>query len=448
MAKILVVDDKPNMLTLLESILCKDGHEVVKAENGSEALRLYGEQGHIDLVISDLVMPQMDGRELFLQLKALNPSVPFVILTSFGTIKTAVEVTREGVFDFVTKSPFDRVGMRDIVKRALAQGGQPNKIGRLTPQVPAQSGFAGIIGKSHSMQALFRLIRMVANSHIAIMIQGESGTGKELVAKAIYSHSPRKDKPFVALDCGAVPETLLESELFGHLKGSFTGAVSTKKGLLERADGGTIFLDEISNTSLSFQAKFLRALQESEIRPLGSNSSIKINVRLIASSNRDLKNLVKEGDFRQDLYYRLAAMPLLIPPLRERKEDIPLLVQHFIAKSCVEHNKPLLGISHEALGALVAGPWLGNVRELENVISRAALFCETSIIDCSCLPHVCHDDLEKQHSSLKQRCKGVERERIIEAIVKNQGSKRLAADELGISLASLYYKIKEYQIDT
>jgi len=289
---------------------------------------------------------------------------------------------------------------------------------------------------------------MVANSHIAIMIQGESGTGKELVAKAIYSHSPRKDKPFVALDCGAVPETLLESELFGHLKGSFTGAVSTKKGLLERADGGTIFLDEISNTSLSFQAKFLRALQESEIRPLGSNSSIKINVRLIASSNRDLKNLVKEGDFRQDLYYRLAAMPLLIPPLRERKEDIPLLVQHFIAKSCVEHNKPLLGISHEALGALVAAPWLGNVRELENVISRAALFCETSTIDCSCLPHVCHDDLEKQHSSLKQRCKGVERERIIEAIVKNQGSKRLAADELGISLASLYYKIKEYQIDT
>jgi DNA-binding NtrC family response regulator len=448
MSKILIVDDKPNMLTLLENILCRDGHEVVKAENGSEALRLYGERGHIDLVISDLVMPQMDGRELFVQLKALNPSVPFVMLTGFGTIKMAVEAMQEGAFDFVTKSPFDRVGMRDIVKRALNQSGQPNKIGRPNPQVPAQSGFAGIIGKSHSMQVLFRLIRVVANSHITVMIQGESGTGKELVAKAIHSHSSRKDRTFVALDCGAMPETLLESELFGHLKGSFTGAVSTKKGLLEQADGGTILLDEISNTSLSFQAKLLRALQESEIRPLGSNSSTKVNVRLIASSNRDLKNLVKEGNFREDLYYRLAGMPLLIPPLRERKEDIPLLVHHFIAKYCLEQNKPLLGISQEALAALVAAPWPGNVRELENVISRATLFCETSIIDCSCLSHVYHDNLEEQQSSLKQRCKEVERERIFEAIVKNQGNKKLAAKELGISLACLYYKIKEYQIDT
>jgi DNA-binding NtrC family response regulator len=447
MAKILVVDDQPNMLALLENMLCKDGHNVVKAESGHDALRLYTEKGHIDLVISDLVMPQMDGRELLLALKALNPKVPFIILTGFGTIKMAVEAMREGAFDFVTKSPFDRSGMRDIVKRALNQSAQANEIGRLDSQVPAQMGFAGIIGKSHSMQVLFRLIRLVAKSHIAVMIQGESGTGKELVAKAIHSHSSRKDMPFVALDCGAMPETLLESELFGHLKGSFTGAVSTQKGLLEQAHGGTILLDEISNTSLSFQAKLLRAFQEGEIRPLGSISSIKVNARLIASSNRDLKNLVKEGNFREDLYFRLAAMPLLIPPLRERKEDIPLLVNHFIAKYCGEQNNPLLGISQEALAALVAAPWPGNVRELENVISRATLFCETSIIDSSCLPHVYSDDLEEQHSSLKQRRKVAERERIIEAIVKNQGNKRLAARELGISLAGLYCKIKEYQID-
>jgi DNA-binding NtrC family response regulator len=447
MAKILIVDDKPNMLTLLESVLSKDRHMVVKAESGSEALRFYGEQRDIDLVISDLVMPQMDGRQLFLRLKTLNLSAPFIILTGFGTIKVVVEAMREGVFDFVDKSPFDRQGMRDIVRRALNQSSPANGITRVNSQVSAQSGFGGIIGKSHLMQVLFKLTRLAANSHIAVMIQGESGTGKELVAKAIHFHSSRKERQFVALDCGAIPETLLESEFFGHIKGSFTGAVSSKKGLFDQADGGTIFLDEISNTSLSFQAKFLRALQEGEIRPLGSNSSRKVNVRLIASSNRDLKNLVKEGNFREDLYFRLSAMPLLVPPLRERREDIPLLVNHFIAKYCGEQNTSLLDISQEALATLVAAPWPGNVRELENVISRAVLFCETSIIDCSCLPHVYPDDLAGQHLSLRQRRKAAERERIIEAIVRNQGNKRIAAKELEISLAGLYYKIKEYQLD-
>jgi DNA-binding NtrC family response regulator len=447
MPKILIVDDEPNMLSLLERNLHKDGHAVVKVDSGVEAFRLYGEQGPFDMVISDLVMPQMNGRELFLRLKTLDPNIPFIILTGFGTIKAAVEAMRDGVFDFLTKSPFDGNALREIVKTALRKEGSPNQLRPVKHNSADQEGFAGIIGKSHVMHVLFKLIKVVATSHIAVLIEGESGTGKELVAKAIHSHSPRRDKPFVPVDCGAIPETILESELFGHLKGSFTGAVNTRKGLFEQADGGTILLDEIANTSLSFQAKLLRVLQEGEIRPVGGISSIKVDVRLIACTNRNLKDLVNENKFREDLYYRLAVMPLHIPSLRERREDISLLVNHFLAKYCAQQNRPVLGISQEALGVLVEGPWPGNVRELENVMSRATLLCDASIIDSSCLSAIQVDHLNLLHSSLKQRRQLAESERIVEAIVKNQGNKRLAAKELGISLASLYYKIKEYRLD-
>jgi DNA-binding NtrC family response regulator len=440
MAKILIVDDEPNMLTLLEGVLHRDRHAVVKADSGPEALRLYTEQGPFDVVISDLVMPQMNGQELFLRLKTMDPCVPFIMLTGVGTIKTAVEMMRDGAFDFLTKSPFDRATLRMVVKKAV-------RLERVNFEGHGESEFAGMIGQSDSMKALFRLIVMVAKSDMAVLVQGESGTGKELVAKAIHFHSSRRDKAFVALDCGAMPETLLESELFGHLRGSFTGAYTTKKGMFEQADGGTILLDEITNTSLSFQAKLLRALQEGEIRQLGSNTSIKVNFRLIALTNQDLKSIVKAGNFRDDLYFRLAVMPVVVPALRERKEDIPILVKHFVDKHCAAQNKPILDITQEAMEVLISSPWYGNVRELENMVKRAVLLCQTTIIDANSLSLVSSGNSQEHQVTLKQRRKEAERERIMEAIVKNAGNKRLAANDLGISLASLYNKINEYHLD-
>lgn len=447
MAKILTVDDELNMLDLLERVLSKDGHQVVRALNGPDALKQCVDQkNHPDLVIADLVMPGMDGLQLFSQVRALRPLLPFIILTGFGTIKSAVEAMRSGADDFVTKSPFDAAAVRAAVKRALERGGPAEEAGDAGTPVHGEQEFAGIIGKSQPMQVLFKLLRTIAFSHITVLIQGYSGTGKELVARAIHNLSPRRDRPFVAVDCGAMPDSLLESELFGHVKGSFTGALSSKQGLFEVAHSGTILLDEIGNTSPSFQAMLLRVLQEGEIRRVGSTTNIKVNVRLIACTNKDLWKMVEEGNFREDLYYRLVVMPLRLPLLRERKEDIPLLVNYFIAVYCHYHGRPLKIICQDALQALVEAPWPGNVRELENVIERAVVTCEGPTLRCDDLP-LCLQYAAAQPLSLKQRVKESEKERIIDAILKYDGDKVLAAEELGISKASLYNKIKQYRLN-
>ncbi len=316
----------------------------------------------------------------------------------------------------------------------------------------ASTSFCGMIGNSKKMRALFQLIRLVSPSNATILIYGESGTGKERVARAIHLNSPRRNRPFVAIDCGALPETLLESELFGHVKGAFTGAIQNKKGLFEEAEGGTLFLDEIGDTSLVFQSKLLRALQEGEARPVGGNRSSKINVRMVAATNKSLKDAIAKKTFREDLYYRLAVMPIVIPPLRDRLDDIPLLVEHFIRKYTAQNRKDPMSLSGEAIGLLKRMPWTGNVRELENIIERGVLVSPTSKITPESLlieeegggaPYAPSASL---FSSTKEALSRVERERIIDSLQRCNGNKSSAARSLGISRASLYNKLKRYQI--
>lgn len=313
--------------------------------------------------------------------------------------------------------------------------------------------FFGMVGESKKMMALFQMIRLIAPSYATVLIYGESGTGKELVAQAIHQSSPRRHQPFIAIDCGALPETLLESELFGHIKGSFTGAVQNKKGLFEEAEGGTLFLDEIGDTSLAFQSKLLRVLQEGEVRPVGGNRSAKVNVRVVAATNKSLKEAIANRMFREDLYYRLAVMPIVIPPLRERPEDIPLLARFFVGKYAPQNGKGRMSLSHEAVEVLLRTPWKGNVRELENVIERAvlvspgpdilpdALLIEEETVSLNL------DSSVPLSASTEEVLSKVERERIVEAIRQHRGNKSLAARALGIARASLYNKIKRYQID-
>ncbi|HWP56363.1 MAG TPA: sigma-54 dependent transcriptional regulator [Candidatus Acidoferrales bacterium] len=321
--RVLVVDDEPNILALFERVLGKEGYRVECASAAEAALgRL--ETEWFDLIISDLKMPGLDGLELLKRAKALNPGVPFVILTAYGTVESAVTAMKEGANDYLTK-PINNEQLKLIVKKALERHRLGGGAHLLRSEPESEHNFSQIVGKSKPMRAVFALMKVVAKSNATVLIQGESGTGKELVARAIHQHSPRRDRPFVAIDCGSVTETLLESELFGHVRGAFTGAVCNKKGLFEEAHSGTLFLDEVAETTPAFQLKLLRVLQENEIRPVGSTKSVKVDVRVIAATNKYLKREVEKGRFREDLFYRLAVVPISIPPLRQRKEDIPLL---------------------------------------------------------------------------------------------------------------------------
>jgi two-component system, NtrC family, response regulator AtoC len=369
--QVLIVDDEANLRKILAAQLSRDGYDVLTAEDGAEGLALLREN-HIDLVITDLKMPKVDGMQLLKQALAEEPDLPIIMITAHGTVDTAVEALKSGAFDYLTK-PFDKDEVRQIVAKALRTRQLASQ--EATTSVPGAARF-GIIGASTGLADLYAVLERVADTPTTVLITGESGTGKELVARALHDHSSRHDKPFIKVNCAAIPKELIESELFGYERGAFTGAVSSKPGRFELANGGTLFLDEIGEIPVEMQVKLLRALQESEFERVGGIKTIRVDVRLVAATNRDLKKLIAQGTFRDDLFYRLNVVPIRLPALRERASDIPLLVEHFLTKFNERLKKNVIGAEPEALVALGRYDWPGNIRELENVVERAVLFCD------------------------------------------------------------------------
>ncbi|HBR9611191.1 TPA: two-component system response regulator GlrR [Klebsiella pneumoniae] len=367
-ARLLLVDDDPGLLKLLGMRLVSEGYSVVTAESGPEALRVLGRE-KVDLVISDLRMDEMDGLQLFSEIQKGHPGMPVIILTAHGSIPDAVAATQQGVFSFLTK-PVDKDALYKAIDEALEQ------------RSPAtdEAWRQAIVTRSPLMLRLLEQAGMVAQSDVSVLINGQSGTGKEIVAQAIHNASPRHDKPFVAINCGALPEQLLESELFGHARGAFTGAVSNREGLFQAAEGGTLFLDEIGDMPVALQVKLLRVLQERKVRPLGSNRDIEINVRIISATHRDLPKAMARGEFREDLFYRLNVVNLKIPPLSERTEDIPLLANHLLRQSADRHKPFVRAFSSDAMKRLMAAKWPGNVRQLVNVIEQCVALTSSPVI--------------------------------------------------------------------
>jgi DNA-binding NtrC family response regulator len=446
--RILVVDDDASIRALLQTILRAEGYDVVCAASAEAALELL-ERETFDLLISDLRLPGVDGVTLVKRAKALNAAMPSLVMTAYGTVETAVAAMKEGAHDYLLK-PIQNDELRHAIKQCLTLRHLTSEAEYVRRHGARSGDFHNIIACSRPMRALLHQVKLVAASNSTILIQGESGTGKELIARAIHQHSLRRDGPFVAIDCGALPEPLLESELFGHAKGAFTGAIHNKKGLFEEAHGGTLFLDEIGDTAPVFQSKLLRALQENEVRPVGSNKSVKVDVRVISATNKDLKKAVEQRAFRADLYYRLAVVPLVLPPLRQRREDIVLLADHFVKKYCAQNMLAPKTIAPKALHILMESPWPGNVRELENVIERAVLVsCGPEIGPEALFPPHAGEEVEALPLSQTARAalETVERERISEGLRRAQGVRSRAAKLLGISRATLYNKIKRYQLD-
>ena len=373
-AKILVVDDEEIVCLSCQRILAEEGYEVQTRLSGPEGLQLLAEEP-FDLAIVDLKMPRMDGMEVLQAIKRDFPHIPVIMITGYATVESAVEAMKSGAFDYLPK-PFTPDEVAVVVKKALETRSMILENLYLRGEIQAKYRFENIIGNSKKMQEIYRLIAKVAPTNSTVLITGESGTGKELIARAIHYNSQRKDRPFVPVDCAVLSENLLESELFGHVKGSFTGAIVTKPGLFEVADGGSLFLDEIGNISLAMQSKLLRFIQEREFTPVGGTKLKKVDVRLIAATNKDLEEKIKEGTFREDLFYRLNIVPISLPPLREKEEDIPLLAIHFLKKYCQEMGKNPKTLSQAAMEMLMRYPWPGNVRELENIIERAVIMTE------------------------------------------------------------------------
>ncbi len=458
MGTILVIDDNDTVRDGLAHTIKKMGHEVAVAASGAAGVEAFKARRPVDFVITDLKMEGMGGVEVLRAIAALDPDVPIMIITAFGTVETAVEAMKLGAFDFVTK-PFAPEVVRLKVERALELVGARRARHRLEAQNEYLRGetdrrFDELIGTSDKMAGLRKTIEKVAPSDTVVYIAGESGTGKELVARAIHRMSKRASGPFIKVNCGALTETLLESELFGHEKGAFTGAIKTKLGRFELADHGTLFLDEVGDVPASMQVKLLRALQEQEFERVGGETPIKVNVRVVSATNKDLDKEVAAGRFRQDLYYRLHVVPMRLPALRERREDIPVLVEHFIGKLGPKTNARICGIGDAALGRLMAYHWPGNVRELENAIEQALVFAEGEQIGTAALPQFLQgagepeDRLEIPHEmSLPEILDDLERQLILKAYQKAKGVKTETARLLGIKTSALYYKLEKYGIE-
>jgi two-component system response regulator HydG len=368
-ARILVAEDDPEMLSLVTEHLQEQGYAVVGASRGGEAVALL-RGGEFDLLLTDLRMPDVDGMEVLQAAKERQPDLPVVLITAFGTIETAIQAIRRGAYDYVTK-PFALEEISLLVHKALEDRRLREENRRLREEVAGRYRLHNLLGSSPGMQSVFALIRQAAPGDANVLITGESGTGKELVAKALHYNSPRNQRPFVPINCAAVPAGILESELFGHVKGAFTGALRARRGLFREAEGGTLFLDEIADMAPELQAKLLRSIEDRAVRPVGSDEVIPVDLRIVAATNKDLVARIQEGSFREDLYYRLAVIPIHLPPLRERREDIPLLAEHFLRRAAASAGKTVQGFSHEAMASLLRHPFPGNVRELENVIERA-----------------------------------------------------------------------------
>jgi two-component system, NtrC family, response regulator len=455
METILIVDDEKNYPLILSAILEEEGFETISANSGQEALTLLND-GEIDLVLTDMKMPGMDGIELLEHIKAKDKALPVIMMTAHGTVDKAVEAMQKGAYSYILK-PFENDRLILFVAKALEMYRVVKENRRLRTQMESQYRFDNIIGKGRAMQDLFETIRKVAPATATVMIEGENGTGKELVAKAIHYNGPRRDKPFVAVNCSALAETLLESELFGHEKGAFTGAVSMKKGRFELSDTGTLFLDEIGELSLNLQVKLLRVLQERVFERVGGTKPVTVDVRIIAATNKEMKSEVESGRFREDLYYRLNVLHLIIPPLRDRKEDIRLLIEHFIRKYADERKNaiPVIGVEPEVERLFYDYYWPGNIRELENVIERAMIMCPDEKIRVTDLPKTFATHLGSAiqiegipiNATLNDTLLMVEKTMIQRALKLSGNVQTRAAELLGIGKSGLNQKIKKFNLD-
>ena len=457
MQSILVVDDEPNYPIVLSELLKEDGYEIFTADSGESGLAIV-RNTDLDLVLTDMKMPAMDGIEFLKKIKEHNQDLPVILITAYAEVEKAVEAMHLGAFTFLAK-PFSNQQLLASVKKALEHYALVREIKRLRDEASPRSGFAGMIGKSASMQMVYQLIGKVAPTASSVLITGESGTGKELVARAIHALSLRKDAPFISVNCAALSENLLESELFGHEKGAFTDAISMRKGRFELADSGTLFLDEIGEMAPRLQAKLLRVLQEKTFERVGGAQPLKSDIRILAATNKDLKDEIEQGNFREDLYYRLNVIHIHLAPLRERTDDIPPLAIHFTEKSGAMLGKQI-DISLDALRLLVSLPWEGNVRELENTIERAAILCEGNTITA--------EDVQPESSSLQSShqwsegfelnqfiptnltlpevLNGIEERLVKEALEEADEVQARAAEKLGITKSLLQYKMKKYNL--
>lgn len=447
-AKILIIDDEEAIRDAMSQVLLREGYEVKEAQEGKEGLEIF-QKDTFHLVFLDLKLPGIRGMDVLSRIKEVSPETPVIIITGYSSIESAVEAMKRGALDYMPK-PFTPEELRVVTRKALENRRILYENMYLRQELEAKIEFELVIGKSEAMQKVLDVVRRVSPTETTVLITGESGTGKELIAREIHRHSGRRNAPFVVVDCGALVETLFESELFGHVKGSFTGAHETKHGRFEVADGGTIFLDEVSNIGPNIQAKLLRVIQEREITRIGSNRPIKIDVRILAATNENLAELVRTGKFREDLFYRLNVVPLHLPPLRERKEDIPLLVEHFLQKYNRRAKKAIKAITPQAMKALLDYDWPGNIRELENAIERAVVLARGDTISLEDL--ITHGISGRVASepgwmSPRRTLAEVEKEYITAVLRDQRGNRSAAAQILGIDRKTLWAKVKKYGIN-
>ncbi len=445
--KILVVDDEIKMRRVLQMILQKEGYEIVTSKDGREALQKVEEE-NFDLVLTDMKMPGLSGIDLLKKIRESDEEIPVIMITAYGTVETAVKAMKEGAYDYLLK-PFEKDEMKIIVANALKMKTLVRENRYLRGELEEKYKLDNVIGKSSQMQEIYKILREVANTKATVLIQGETGTGKTLVARALHFNSSGKEKPFIHVNCAALPEGLLESELFGHVKGAFTDAVANKPGKFELANAGTIFLDEIVELSPMLQVKLLRVLQEKEFEQVGGIKTIKIDVRVIAATNRDIKKVLEDGSLREDLYYRLNVISINIPPLREHKEDIPLLVKYFLQKFNRESGKNIKGVSPQAMDMLMNYNWPGNVREVENVIERAVILGSKNTLLPESLPLHLKKESDKMEIHIPPEgiaLEKVEKSLIREALKMTRGNQSRAAKLLDISRNTLRYRIRKFGI--
>ena len=451
MRRVLVVDDEENLRLVLRTLLKRNGYEVETASSGEEALKLVESFGP-DFVLTDVRMPKMGGLDLLSTLRAKGNDATVIVMSAYGNVDQALEAIKAGAYDYVQK-PFKPEEVVLALRKAEEREALRRENRALREEIRKEHKFEQLMAKSESMQAIFRTISKIADYKTTVLVTGESGVGKELVARALHQRSSRKTGPFVAVNCGAIPENLLESELFGHKRGAFTDATSDRRGLFEEADGGTLFLDEIGELPVALQVKLLRVLQDETIRRLGDTRDVKVNVRIVAATHRDLTAEAKAGRFREDLFYRLNVLNIAIPPLRERREDIALLIDHFVARNNARLGTSIRGIDPEARRMLVEYGWPGNVRELENTLERAMVLCEGDLIVAQDLPDRVRDacdpvqtQLASGELSIKKTTRIIEEQLIRRALQKTKGNRTRAAEILELSHRALLYKIKDYAI--
>jgi DNA-binding NtrC family response regulator len=450
-ARILVVEDDPNHGAMCARLLERKGYKARAITSGREALLVLAQSGEIDLVLADLQMPGMDGIELLSAVKGKYPHIEFIVMTGYGTVKTAVEAMQLGASHYIQK-PLDHEELNLLIQRAIEKKKLEEKVDRLTAELQGKYSFENVIGKSAVMQTVHEKMSAACGNRATVLITGESGTGKELVARGIHYNTFKHDAPFVAVNCGALPKDLIESELFGYKKGAFTGAIGDSEGLFSAANGGTIFLDEIMEMSPELQVKLMRVLQERTIRHLGDTREIAIDVRVIAATNKPVRESLDSGAVRKDLYYRLSVITIHIPPLRERSEDVALLAEHFFRKHEKSYHKTVTSIEPDAMDALMKYSWPGNVRELENLVEMLLAYSKSSVVRFSDLPErIVESSAPVKPGALGDQVytlKEAERQLIINALAKSKGNKSLAAHMLGISRKSLYKKLVDYGIQT